>query len=58
MVESLIAVLMRRDGFSAEEAQEQIDGAKARVEDGEDPEEILHDDFGLEPDYVFDLLEW
>ena len=24
-------------------------------EDGEDPEEVLYQDFGLEPDYVFDL---
>jgi hypothetical protein len=26
--------------------------------DGEDPEEILHDEFGLEPDYIFDLIDW
>lgn len=30
--------------------------ARERVLDGEDPEEILHYDFGLEPDYVYDLL--
>jgi hypothetical protein len=28
-----------------------------RVCDGEDPEEILYDEFGLEPDYFFDLME-
>lgn len=53
---TLLKILMRRDGLSKEEAQEQIDDAKARVLDGEDPEEILHEEFGLEPDYVFDLL--
>ena len=52
-------VLMRRDKMSAEEADEQIREARERVlEDGEDPEDILHDEFGLEPDYVFDLLAY
>lgn len=54
--ESILEVLMRRDGMSKENAQEMIDEAKERVAEGEDPEEILLDDFGLEPDYVFDLL--
>ena len=31
--------------------------ARACVEEGEDPEEVLEEYFGLEPDYVFDLLE-
>lgn len=52
----LIRVLMRRDGLTRAEAAELIADARARVIDGEDPEEILHDEFGLEPDYVFDLL--
>ena len=34
-----------------------IDEARDRVlNDGEDPEEVLYEEFGLEPDYVFDLL--
>jgi len=56
MVESLKAVIMRRDGLSAREAQTLIDEARERVAGGEDPEEVLHDDFGLEPDYFWDLL--
>lgn len=56
-MESLLAVLMRRDGLSKAEAQELIDEAKERVREGEDPEEVLYEDFGLEPDYVFDLLD-
>ena len=50
-------VLMRRDGMTAEAVDEWIKAAqRAVLEDGEDPEDILHDEFGLEPDYVFDLL--
>ena len=56
-MESLKEVLMRRDGLSGEEADEQIAEARLLVELGEaDPEELLHDEFGLEPDYVFDLM--
>ena len=58
MVESIKAVLMRRDKMSAEEADELIEEAKERVAAGEDPEEILHEDFGLEPDYIFDLIRF
>lgn len=35
---------------------ELINALMKRVSEGEDPEEILYDEFGLEPDYVFDLL--
>ena len=55
-METVKQILMRRDGMSAEDAQEMIDEARERINEGEDPEEILHCDFGLEPDYVFDLL--
>jgi hypothetical protein len=47
---------MRRDELSAAEAQALIDEARLEVAQGRDPEEILYEDFGLEPDYVFDLL--
>jgi hypothetical protein len=57
MLESLKEVIMRRDRLSSAEADELIDEAKQAVREGADPEEILHDEFGLEPDYVFDLLE-
>lgn len=53
---SILAVLMRRDGMSRSEAQEMIDEARELVAEGENPEEILRVDFGLEPDYIFDLL--
>ena len=56
MLESLINVLMRRDALTRDEAQAQIDEARDMVANGADPEEVLHDELGLEPDYVFDLL--
>ena len=55
--ESLKEVIMRRDGLTNEEADAAIASAREAVYDGEgDPDDILLEDFGLEPDYVFDLL--
>ena len=55
-MESLKQVLMRRDELTADEADALIEEAKLEVAAGRDPEEVLYEDFGLEPDYVFDLL--
>lgn len=52
----LILTLMRRDGLTYEEAQNEIAEARKMIDEGYDPEELLHEVFGLEPDYVFDLL--
>lgn len=57
MAESLISVLMLRDDLTREEAKILISEMVDRVEEGEDPESILFDE-GLEPDYVFDLLDY
>ena len=56
MNESLKQVLMRRDGLSSEEADAEIKEARDEVRAGADPEEILEEFFGLEPDYVFDII--
>ena len=56
-VSELVRVLVERDGLSVDEAQELVEEARELVRDGEDPEEVLAQEFGLEPDYVFDLLE-
>lgn len=52
---------MSRDKMSAEEAEELIREAKAdlkqRIEEGELPEDICEEWFGLEPDYLFELLD-
>ena len=55
-METLKQVLMRRDKMTAEEADELIAEAREEVANGADPEEILYNDFGLEPDYIFDLI--
>ena len=56
-METLEPVLIRRDGMTQEEAREMIEEARERVlENMENPEEILHSEFGLEPDYLFDLI--
>lgn len=49
-------VLVERDGVTPDEARSQCDDAKERVLEGEDPEEILRNEFGLEPDYIVDIL--
>lgn len=43
------------DGYSHDEALDWLNEARSRVEDGEDPEEVLYE-IGLEPDYVFALI--
>jgi hypothetical protein len=53
-LESISAILQRRDGLTPREASEIISIARERIRDGEDPEEVLAEEFGLEPDYIFD----
>lgn len=57
MKETIKEVLIRRDGMDPQDADELIWDAKRAVAQGEDPEEVLADYFGLEPDWVFELLE-
>ena len=53
----LVKVLMRRDSMTRQEAEEAVSEARERVmEQAIDPEELLYEEFGLEPDYIFDLL--
>lgn len=62
MRESIKEVLMRRDGMTASEAHDAIKEAKEDlqelIEDGlfMEAEDICRDHFGLEPDYIMDLL--
>lgn len=52
----IVDVLMKRDGLTREDAEEEKRIAFERVFiDGEDPEEVLLD-LGLEPDYYEDLI--
>ena len=53
-------VLIQRDGMQAEEADALIRQARAdmntRLAQGEMPNEICSEWFGLEPDYIFELM--
>lgn len=56
MATSLIEVLITKFSYTAEEAREEFREMRRRVfKDEEDPEQVL-EGYGLEPDYVFDLL--
>lgn len=54
--ETLLQILMRRDDMSEEEASATIADLRERVSLGENPEELLFDELGLEPDYIFELI--
>jgi hypothetical protein len=53
----LMQILITRDGLSRAEAAEAIAYARHLVHHEDcDPESVLLDEFGLEPDYIFDLI--
>ena len=57
---SIAKILMERDGMTQEEADTLIKQAKAdmmaRLVIGEMPDDICEEWFGLEPDYIEELL--
>lgn len=54
----MVAILMARDGISRDEVMEQINGFREELMSGQcyDPEEAFMEEFGLEPDYLIDIL--
>lgn len=52
----LFKVLKARDGGDDDSLIEWLVGVADTME-GTDPEDILQEEFGLEPDYVFDLID-
>ena len=60
MRKSIKDVLMERDGLSSEEAEDLLEEAREelheRLENGDDPSDLCEEFFGLEPDYLDDLL--
>jgi len=54
-MELLRALITSGQAENIKEAKEILKEMKERFNEGEDPEEVLHD-YGLEPDYVFDIL--
>ena len=53
---TLHEALMNRDSLTFAEADEIVTEMRTLVYEGFDPEDVLFDE-GLEPDYVFDLLD-
>lgn len=53
-LETIRQVLRRRNGLRDDEIDELLADAREEVAEGADPEEVLADHFGLEPDYLFD----
>ena len=58
----IVRILMERDGVSEQEACEAVEDAKEELQERladssmGDPYEICADCFGLEPDYIMDLI--
>ena len=57
---SIVEVLMKRDGMTKEDAEELVQQAKEDMQKrfalGEMPDDICEEWFGLEPDYIMELL--
>ena len=56
-VNRIVEILMKRDGMSRKEAEADLDRVRSEFDPTcDDPDEVLAIEFGLEPDYIFDLL--
>jgi len=60
---AIVKVLMGRDGMNEESAKEYLEDAREEfyIEseyDSFDLDDFMADWFGLEPDYIFDLIRW
>lgn len=59
-MEKIADILVRRDGLSKQEADKRVKEARLellkRVEEGEMPMDFCEEEFGLEPDYLDELL--
>lgn len=58
---AIVKVLIDRDGMSKQDAIEYVQDARKQfyiesADDGFDLDEFMADWFGLEPDYIFDLI--
>ena len=56
----IVKILMERDDMPQAEAEQLLMDARKELDDctySEDADRILQDWFGLEPDYIFDLIE-
>lgn len=56
----VVKILMGRDGVSLEDAIESVEACRDAIweaeESCEDVEEVIMEQLGLEPDYLFDII--
>ena len=58
----VVRILMHRDGITEEEAVSMVEATASEIYDAikgtscVEPEEIMMNELGLEPDYIFDIL--
>lgn len=59
-IEEVVAILMRREQLSKEDARnwvkEALEWVEIAISRGEDAESVWEDEVGLEPDYLFNIL--
>ena len=53
-LKSVREIVKARDGIGEAEVDDMVEKYRHGCDDGEDPEELIQDIFGLEPDYIFD----
>ena len=54
-METIRQIIRRRDNENDDVIDEMFAAAKQAIHDlGEDPDDVLREEFGLEPDYMFD----
>lgn len=57
MIQRVINILMKRDNMTSSEAKDLIDETREMIiREPEDAEQIMAEQLGLEPDYLFDVL--
>ena len=54
MLDTIRSILRTRDSASEPDIDDLFTAATDDIADGVDPEDVLADTFGLEPDYLFD----
>lgn len=61
-MDEIINILMKRDGLTRDEATMSynnfLENAQSYIDSGDEEalEDLLMDELGLEPDYIFDIL--
>lgn len=57
MISKVLKILQERDDISLEDAKDLVDETREMIiREPEDAEQIMAEQLGLEPDYLFDVL--